>query len=92
MPYVTEHQIIALATRSSRAFDLTREVEVDYIPDGLRASEQSWPHFGLCVDLRVDLPNAISALRNMTRFRWHVHGYEPAWLFDLIVQTVIHLP
>jgi hypothetical protein len=39
------------------------------MPPHLQASEQSWPHFGHCDDLRVHLPTAISALKNMTRFR-----------------------
>lgn len=71
-PYVTEHQIIALATRSSKACEFTREMEIPWVPTYkycFQASEQSWPHFGHCDDMRVHLPTAISALRNMTSFK-----------------------
>jgi hypothetical protein len=68
-PHITEHQIIALAAQSSKACEFTRDLEIHQLPDGLRASEQSWPHFGYCDDLRVHLPTAISKLKNMTSFR-----------------------
>jgi hypothetical protein len=67
-PLVTEHQIIALATRSSKACDFTREMRIFDMPGCLRSSEQSPPHLH-CEDLRVHLPTAISELKNMTRFR-----------------------
>jgi hypothetical protein len=69
VPNITEHQILALATRSSKACEFTRDLEINLIPNGLCASEQSWPHFGHCDDLRVHLPTAISMLQNLTRFR-----------------------
>jgi hypothetical protein len=72
-PDITEHQIIALATRSSKACELTRDVEIVQLPDFLPASKQSWPHFGPCDDLRVHLPTAISRLGNMTSFRFVSH-------------------
>jgi hypothetical protein len=67
-PHITEHQIISLATLSSKACEFTREMQIRHMPNDFHASEQSWPHFGHCDNLKVHLPTAMSRLRNMTSF------------------------
>jgi hypothetical protein len=91
-PHITEHQIVALATQSSKACEFTRDMSIAYLPDGLRPSKHSQRLFGHCDDLRVHLPTAISALKNMTCFRWVISGDDPAWLVESVMQAVACLP
>jgi hypothetical protein len=74
-PHTIERQILALATRSSKACEFTRELRV-VAARKYPASEQSWPHFGNCDDLRVHLSTAISMLKNLTRFRLAATPYR----------------
>jgi hypothetical protein len=57
---IAEHQIMALATQSSKACELTRELYFYF--------EQSW-YSACCDDLIGYLPSAVSALKNLTCFR-----------------------
>jgi hypothetical protein len=66
---VNGRQIFSLATRSSNACEYTMHVELGHISSPIRPVKSTLTHFGICCDLRVHLPTAISMLRNLRSFR-----------------------
>jgi hypothetical protein len=94
-PDIIERQIISLVTRSSKACEFARGLEIHYIPNGPQASELSWPHFGNCDDLRVHFQTAISTLRNLTRFRlvtvFYPRMVKATQLTDGYISTIVFL-